>query len=133
MTAHKKIKTVVLWIARIWGSLILLFLLFMVGAHVVGFFLGEEQGDGFSSTEELLSFICFPISTMVGLALALKWEGLGGLITLLGMAVFLIIRPDLVLDPMIIGMAAPGIFYVGYWLLNRRTAPNELSNKNPLD
>ena len=51
----------------------------MVGAHVVGVLSGAGEVGGFSSTAERLSFIFFPLSTMVGLALAV---GLSGVIDL---------------------------------------------------
>ena len=120
MTNNKRIATVVLWIARIWGLISLFFVLFMVGAHIIGSFTGEESNGGFSSTSELLSFIAFPVSIIIGLALAYKWEGLGGFITIAGMIIFHIIRPDLIFDPMISLLAAPGLIYILYWWMNRR-------------
>lgn len=120
MENKKLISNIILWTARIWGSLSLAFLLFMVGAHVIGALTGAEDGFGFTSTSEMVTFfLFFPVGTMIGLSIALKWPGLGGLITIGGMIGFHIIRPDLFLHPMIDGLAAPGLLYLIYWYLSR--------------
>jgi len=119
MKDKKRVATIIRWIARIWGGTSLLFLIFMVGAHLIGAISGTSDGTGFSSTSEMISFLFFPISIMIGLGLAWKWDGLGGLITILGIVGFHIIRPDLILDPMIDGLAAPGIFFIIYWLITK--------------
>ena len=120
MKNKKQITRIILIIARIWGSISLAFLLFMVGAHLIGALFGsEESGSGFQSTNEMLSFIFFPVSIMIGLALTWKWEGLGGLITIAGIICFHILRPDLIFDPMIDGLAFPGFLFIFYWVLKR--------------
>lgn len=101
--------------ARITGSLILAFVLFFVLAHIFG---EEESGSGFKNTSEAITFIFFPVSTVLGLGLALKWEGLGGLIVILGMIGLFIIRPDL-LGPLFLIPLIPGGLYSSYWLLSR--------------
>lgn len=109
-------------IARIWGSLILLFLLFFVGAHVIGeqFAPGETGDGGFKSLGEMLSFyMCFPVGTMIGLAIAWKWEGLGGLITTGGIIGLFIMRPDLISDLLFIGIGVIGLLFLVYWVLAR--------------
>ena len=105
------------WIARIWGMLSLIFMLFFVIAHLIGSIKGEGEPLGNLS----VSFVFFPVSIIVGLGIALKWEGLGGLITIAGIVGFHILRPDLFFDPMIDGLAAPGLFYILYWFLSKRT------------
>ena len=72
-----------------------------------------------NSIQEIVSFLFFPISTIIGLSLAWKWEGLGGLITILGIIGFHIVRPDLILDPIIDGLAAPGLLFIIYWLITK--------------
>ena len=119
MKTKKQFASIIFWIARIWASLSLLFLLFMVGAHIIGALSGAENGNGFNSTSEMLSFLFFPVSTIIGLGIAWKWEGLGGLITIIGIICFHVIRPDLILDLMIDGLAAPGFLFVIYWLMSR--------------
>ena len=130
MKKQKKITGIIRWIARIWGSIILLFFLFMVGAHIVGSFTGTEQGEGFRSTVELLSFLFFPVSIMIGLAIAWWREGLGGTIVLIGMVGFHVLRPDLILDPMIDSPAVPGILYLVYWWLNRTSDTSDTTHES---
>ena len=127
MKNKTQIARMVLFIARFLGSISLAFLLFMVGAHLIGSFFGSgENGSGFQSTTEVFSFIFFPVSIMIGLALALKWEGLGGLITIVGIICFHALRPDLIFDPMIDGLAFPGFLFIIYWVLARNSG--DLSN-----
>jgi len=38
----------------------------------------EPDEDGLTSIKDYIAFICFPISTIIGLLIAFKWEGLGG-------------------------------------------------------
>ena len=78
---RQRILTLLLWTARILGSLILAFVLFFLVAHLFG---DEESNAGFSSTRDIISFAFFPIATVLGLALAWKWEGVGGGISTLG-------------------------------------------------
>ena len=127
MKNKKQITRLVLFIARFWGSISLAFLLFMVGAHLIGSFSGSgENGSGFQSTTEVFSFIFFPVSIMIGLALALKWEGLGGLITIVGIICFHVLRPDLIFDPMIDGLAFPGFLFMIYWVLARNSGDESI-------
>jgi hypothetical protein len=116
MTNRNKIATTIRWIARILASLILAFVLFFLIAHIFG---KEESGNGFRNTSEFISFLFFPVSTVLGLSLAYKWEGLGGIITLSGMIGLVIIRPDLLLSFFILIPLIPGSLYTVYWLLSR--------------
>ena len=116
MANKKKIANTIRWIARIWGTLILAFVLFFLIADIIG---GSESGGGLKK-DEILSFIFFPISTLLGLAIALKWEGLGGLIATLGIAGLFMVRFDLISDFVFIaGIAPPGILYLVYWFLSK--------------
>jgi len=115
MKNKKSIANIIRWIARIWGTLSLIFILFFVIAHIIGSI--TEKGEGLGQLS--ISFVFFPLSIILGLSLALKWEGLGGLITIAGIIGFHIIRPDLIFDLMIDGLAAPGLFYILYWFLSR--------------
>lgn len=122
MKNKKRIATIVRLVARMWGSIFLVFLLFMVGAHVNGALFGPEEasGPGFKSVSEMLQFFFFfPVGTMVGLALAWKWEGLGGLITAGGFIVSFILRPDLIINPYMLGMGVCGLLFLAYWALTR--------------
>jgi hypothetical protein len=115
MKNKKQIATIIRWTARIWGSLSLIIMIFFVGAHLYGSITGKGESLGHTS----ISFLFFPISTIIGLAIAWKWDGLGGLITICGIIGFHIIRPDLLFSLMIDGLAVPGLFFIIYWLLSR--------------
>jgi len=122
MKNTKRIATIIRMTARIWGSLILLFLLFFVGAHIIGALFGPEGASdgGFNSVGEMLTFIfCFPVGTMIGLAIAWKWEGLGGLITAGGIICLFIMRSDLITVPYFIVMGITGLLFLVYWVLTR--------------
>jgi hypothetical protein len=111
------IVKIILWIARIWGTLILAFVLFFLIADLFG---GETPGGGLKKNE-IMSFIFFPGCTVVGLTIALKWEGLGGLIATIGIIGLFITRIDLITNPIfVMGIAPPGILYIIYWSLTRR-------------
>ncbi len=115
MKNQKKTANIIRWIARIWGTSILAFVLFLLFAHIFG---TEEGGNGFNNNS--ISFIFFPISSIIGLSIALKWEGLGGLITTVGIIGFFILRFDLISDPFFIcGITPPGILYLVYWYLTK--------------
>ena len=119
MITLSKIAITIRWIARISGSLILAFILFFLLAHVFG---GDESGNGFQNTKEVITFLFFPISTSIGLSLALKWEGLGGIITVAGMIGLFALRPDLINNKFGINMAIPlipGVLYIAYWLIKK--------------
>lgn len=105
------------WIARLLGTLALAFLLFMVIAHLFG---SEEMNLGISSDTDLISLLFFPISTIIGLALAYKWEGIGGIITVTGMIGLHVLRPDLASDLIISMFAIPGLLYIIYAVWSKR-------------
>ena len=129
MKNKNRTATIILWIARIWGSLSLAFLLFMVGASVIGTYTGGGNPDGgFKSTSEMVSFLFFPLSVILGLGIAWKWEGLGGLITIGGIIGFHIIRPDLIFDFWIDGLAIPGLLFLIYWFLSKSLVKTKETN-----
>lgn len=125
MAYKEKRANIIRWIARIWGTLILAFVLFFLIADLIG---GAENGGGLNK-DEVLSFIFFPMSTLLGLAIALKWEGLGGLIATLGIAGLFIVRFDLISDFVFIGgVAPPGILYLIYWFSTKESSKTPNSN-----
>jgi hypothetical protein len=126
MKNSKKVTDVIRWIARIWGSLSLAFMVFFVGAYLIGTITGEGEGIGeFGSLSDMISFFFFPVLIMIGLAIAWKWEGLGGLLTTAGIAVFYAIRTDLLLNPVIAGLAFPGLLFILYWFLSRKLSKDK--------
>lgn len=111
-------------IARIWSILSSGFLIFMLVGHLVGEIQGSADGvsEAFKTSREFLMFICFPVSTIVGLAVAWRWEGLGGFITVLGMLGLFILRPDLALQPLFLILPGPGLLFLVYGIISRRPA-----------
>lgn len=126
MKDQTRTTTLIRWIARIWGTLILVFVLFFIVALIVG---GDESGEGLFNTKEIITFIFFPLSTEIGLGIALKWEGFGGLITTIGIIGLFMMRFDLISNAYFIaGIAPPGILYMVYWYLTKRQAKNNNEN-----
>ena len=118
MKNQKKFANIIRWIARIWGTLILAFVLFFVLAHIFG---DEEADMRFVNESEVFTFILFPVSSVIGLSIALKWEGLGGLITTIGIIGLFIMRFDLISNPYLIGgITPPAILYLVYWFLTNK-------------
>lgn len=114
---EKKVK-LIRWIARIWGTIILVFIL----TFFLGYAFGDE-GLGFDkiSNHEKITFIFFPIATIVGLLIAYKNEKIGGLIATLGMIVFFIMQPEVLTKPFVfLGILPPGILYLIYWFLSKK-------------
>lgn len=106
---------IVLWSARISGSLALGFLLFMLAGHLFGRANGPV-GMRFASGQEVLLFALFPVCVIAGLLLAYRHALLGGGIVLASMAVVCILRPWLVASPLPF-FALPGLLYAVYaWM-----------------
>ena len=105
-----QLRKILRWIARIWGSAVAAFVLFFLLADV--FSGGTANG---LSTKEIFTFICFPLSPVIGFILAWKWEFWGGMIGLLGMVVLVILRPDLITSYWLIGLVLiPALIFI--WL-----------------
>ena len=125
------------WIARIWGGLVLLLLaVFLIPALLGSIFGKAEPVGGFQNTKEVFLFICFPVSTVIGLAMAYKWEGLGGLVATSGLVVmhFLLAGfafPDRRESVFLYGIFPVGILYIVSWLITkiRETGEIDLSKK----
>lgn len=117
MKNQKKTANIIRWIARIWGTSILAFFLVFLFADIFG--TEEGEGSGIRNVKEAISAVSGIIAIM-GLGIALKWEGLGGLLTIVGLTGIFIIRIDLLSNPYIIGgLAPPGILYLVYWYLSK--------------
>lgn len=104
-------------ISRLFGTVILAFLLFFLIAHLFG---SDESGEGFRSIQEIVMFICFPISATLGLILALKWPGIGGWIIIVSMLIFYIMEPGMLKNIYMGAVTLAGILYV-LSSLKRRT------------
>ena len=122
MENRKNIMNIFLWIARIAGTLVVAFVLFFLLSDILN---GKGPGGSPLSLKETITFFFFPLSTILGLLLALKWEGLGGTITIVGLIGLLIIRPDLVTSLLLVSLIAiPGFLYLGYWYFSKNYSSN---------
>lgn len=107
-----------LWAARITGTLLLGFLLFMLIGHLTGDANGPT-GMRFSNNRELIAFLFFPVCTIIGLAFAYKWELLGGAIAIGSLLALFLLRPDLMQVRFLL-MLLPGVLYLLHGKVSRR-------------
>jgi hypothetical protein len=105
------------WAGTITGSVVLLFLFWMLIGHLVGDANGPH-GMTFSNVRGVVAFICFPVCTIIGLAMAYKWELAGGLLVLLSIVGLFVLRPDLPAGFWLWG--TPAVLHLGYWAISRR-------------
>lgn len=87
MNKQKNTNTQTLWIARIWGSIVVAFISVFLIAHVYeALFQNNPSSDRPLSVTDGLLFLCFPVSTLIGLVVAYKKEFVGGVIAATGLA-----------------------------------------------
>lgn len=108
--------TIILWTARLLGSVVIVFLLFMT----IGELLSTDSKTVMIKSADIPTFILFPVSTIIGLLIAFKWKGIGGLITVGSMIGLHIIRPDLASSLLISAFAIPGLLYVIYSVWSKK-------------
>lgn len=113
--------TLLRWTARITGTLLLLFLIYMFVGHLVGDANGPN-GMSFRGSGEFFTFLLFPVCSIIGLALAYKYELLGGGLSVLSLIVLVALRPDLMQMPFV-SLITPGALYVLYALTLKRIQP----------
>ena len=116
---QNRFVTIIRWIARIWSILSLAFLLLFFGASIF-----SSIGTATFIFKDVLQFVFFPIGLAIGLILAWKWEGLGGIIAIASIIAFhlqmLVTHGKLDLGLFFELLAAPGILFILYWLLSRK-------------
>ncbi|WP_242202075.1 DUF7670 domain-containing protein [Aestuariivivens insulae] len=96
-----KAAVIIRWIARIYGSIVLLILLIALFRILAG-------GHNFlSDWKSIVLYSCL----IIGLSIAYKWELIGGAIATLGLLISGFIHPLLL---------PPGILYITYWFLSKR-------------
>lgn len=110
------------WIAWLWGTSSLFFIsILLVGSVVEGGFRLGDLGD-------VIGFLAFPISPIVGFGIALWREGLGGAIVILGLVAQFALQPASMTNLwFLLGIALPGVLYLSYWMLTCRSV-NDLSS-----
>ena len=116
---EKRNKETIKWIARIWSILSLAFLLLFFATSIF-----SSGGDDTFAFKDMLQFVFFPIGLTIGLILAWKWEGLGGIIAISSIIGFhlqmLVKHGNLDFSLIIELLAAPGIMFILYWILSRK-------------
>ena len=121
MKGKEQIATTIRWIAKASASVSIAFLLYMTA----GLFFGSA-GLKIEGFKDILTLAFFPTGFLVGLALALKWAGTGGLVTVGSFVALIILKPGQVFEPWIIALASPAILFLICWLLintQKRTSP----------
>jgi hypothetical protein len=119
MIHSRKIAVSMLWLARTWGTLVLVVILFLLGEDLLG------NGPAFAGAREALIFAFFPVGTAVGLGIAWKAPGAGGLVATMAILGLFVLRPDQIENSLLVaGIAPPGLVYLGYWLLSIATESN---------
>jgi len=91
----------------------------MILAHIA-------SGDGslWPSGKDALPFLFFPFGLAVSLVIAMKWEGIGGLMVILCMIAWHITmnmahgNPDI--SAFIDGLAVPGVLFLVVWIISRK-------------
>lgn len=89
---NTKLPAILLWIARLWCGLLLVFLLFFIGAHLY------EDGvtSYFNNERDLTTFLFFPALTVIALILSFKWKMLGAILLIISITGLLVLRSDLI-------------------------------------
>ena len=114
-----KAAVTIKWIARIWSILSLAFLILFFGASIF-----SSSGTATFAFKDVFQFVFFPVGLTIGLILALKREGLGGIIaiaSIIGFHLQMLVKhwkPDFGIFFEL--LAAPGILFILYWILSRK-------------
>jgi len=102
------ILTTVRWIARIIGTLVAVLVLVFVLAYT----FGDQSEGGPPGLQPGLIFACW----ILGVVLAWKWEGIGGLLLVVSSVVFLFVTPRALWPPTpLTAFPISGIMFLGCW------------------
>ena len=123
---------IIRWTARIIGTLVVAFTMFIVIGEMLESY--KQIGQTFSDTFDPLMIITFIFwgAGLAGLILALWKEGLGGIVSLLCFIIFIILiginpKPDVSFSNVLFMFLIPSVLYLCYWWLTRKS-----SNKKKL-
>lgn len=105
----QRVLKIILWSARLLGSFVIVFLLITTIAEIF-----SNSNIIAMNNSDVIALLLFPISTIIGLLIAFKRESIGGLITVGGIMVFHILRPELAASFLINSFAIPGLLYIIY-------------------
>jgi hypothetical protein len=107
------IPGIVRWTARIAGTLAAALVLLFVSASI----LGDQSEGGPPGLQPGLIFGCW----ILGVLLAWKWEGIGGVLLVLSSVVFLFVTPSALWPPTpLTAFPISGILFLAYWFGRRR-------------
>lgn len=115
-TNIKRAMTIIRRIARIWSIVILALFLVLI----IGHSLNPEEPS--PTPIEWVGMAFFPIGVVIGLILAWKWEGLGGIITIVCVLVFYVwvqIVKGRSGGPVPALVGVPSVLFLIYWLRSR--------------
>lgn len=96
-------------IARIWGFISMLFLSFMLLAHLFG-----EESMNFTNRNELFTFIFFPLGIIFGLFVSYRSAITGGVICLVSILISCWMIPELIKNFYYVFCVTPGILFFIY-------------------
>lgn len=108
----EKTTRIIRWTARIWASLMAA----MIAVIFIGYAVDEGIGPFFNiALRESLMMVAF-VTTWFGLILGWKWERLGGILIICGMATFYIFdfafSGSFPTGPFFLLIAFPGVLYI---------------------
>jgi hypothetical protein len=93
---------------------------------VIIFAFGEGLNLSRFTARELVLFVFFPTGVCLGMALAWRWEGLGGAITIASLVAFYLVHrltsSGFPRGLAFVAMAAPGFLFLLCWLWTRSAA-----------
>jgi len=117
MTNQSVSLCVLRWSARVLSILVVGVLLLFV--------IGEGLNLSHFTARELALFAFFPVGICLGMALAWRWEGLGGGITVASLAAFYLVQrltsSSFPRGFAFVALAAPGFLFLLCWLWARST------------
>ena len=119
MKSKKQTTTVIRWIARILGSLLVVIGLIIFGSELIQD-ISNESSVLSDSTSSLISLLLLHGAYIIGYSIAWKWEGLGGAIAIVGIVTAQLISPSPI--SMFLGQllfTIPGILFIIYWYLSK--------------
>lgn len=117
---NRKSHPVFFWIARIYGTIILI----LTGAFVVAVLFGsnDESGAGFQSAQEIIMFACFPVLALLGLIVGFFKQRIGGIITTAAMIILYGFELSNIANPYFGLVTLAGLLYLTSSFIKARPA-----------
>jgi hypothetical protein len=115
---------IILWTSRIVGTLFVLFVAFFVIADVIDSFNNNSHSASNPwNALMIITAICFLIG-LAGLTIALWYQGIGGLISFIGMLLWIALvrfNPKANYSDMYFIFFIPSLLYLCYWWLAKKS------------